>query len=462
MARKVLILGYGREGASVLEFLRRKEPDTHFAVADRREQLGDASPHGATGSLAGVELHLGPRYLERAAEFDVIFRSPGVPLRLPELQGAKERGVKLSSLMNLFFEHAPGTVIGVTGTKGKSTTSTLIAHLLRSTRADVRLVGNIGRPALDELGGATSDTLFVTELSSFQLEDLTFSPHIAVVLGIVPEHLDHHGTFCSYTGAKARIVAKQTTQDFVCFSPETPGATDVASCSQGTQIRYGLGAGNGYRSWVQDDHIVFSRDGTYIPVQHCRQLPLLGRGNLLNALAAVAVASLLDIPAPAMQAALSSFLPLEHRLEPVGVASGIEFYNDSLSTIPEAAAHALEALGSRVRTLIVGGHDRGLEFHPVARAIADSPLEHLILLPTTGDKIWRSLVDEFPERARELRAHCAASMEEAVRIAVEHTPKGGICLLSPASSSFGLFADYKERGDSFKEQVRLYRSSKPS
>lgn len=443
----ILILGFGREGGSLLPFLRARHPEARFGVADRRTEI--ELPPG----FEDVELCLGPEYLRALERFDVVYRSPGIALP-DDVRNAARFAGQCTSLMNLFFELVPGKVIGVTGTKGKSTTASLIHHLLAAAIPDVRLAGNIGRPALDVLAGATEETLFVVELSSFQLEDLRFSPHVAVVLGVVPEHLDHHGDLREYVSAKQNIVRFQSADDFTIFSEETPRSAELCKISLGTKLAFSTEDHPSARAFVSGGEIVLrSSDGARIPIAPLSELPLPGRGNLLNALAALAAVSVFTADATLLGQAVRSFRPLEHRLEPVGSFAGIEFINDSLSTIPEAAVNAIDAFGERARTIILGGYDRGLTFDILADALARSSIETMILFPTTGAKIHRSLQERHPERARAIRAVNVDSMEAAVRSSFELTPSGGVCLLSPASSSFSMFRDYKERGEMFRKTL---------
>jgi UDP-N-acetylmuramoylalanine--D-glutamate ligase len=375
--RSALILGYGREGKSIHAWLKKHYPKLRIAVTDQKD---------------------GTEYLSHIAEYDTVVRSPGVP---PYLLG---RARHITSATNIFFSRVQGKTIGITGTKGKSTTASLIAHILRVVYPDVRLVGNIGNPMLDALSGSSKNTVFVIELSSHQLVDIRYSPKIAVLLEIVPEHLDYYPDFASYKRAKENI-----------FRFQKPG-----------------------------DHLV--RGETLDAVYKTTLL-----GNRENIAAAVKVARFMNVPEQVIQKQLATFSPLPHRLEFVGEHRGVRFYNDSLATIPEATIHALEALGGKVVTLIAGGYDRGLDYSALGSYLGHSSVNTLILFPDTGKKIARVVKTK-------IHTYAVGSMEEAVRLAYEHTPKGKICLLSPASASYNMFRDYEDRGNQFKEWVKKFGS----
>lgn len=379
--KSVLIVGYGREGKSVEQFLKVHYPAVSIDITDQKD---------------------GKEYLENIEKYDTVIRSPGVPSRL--LKNARW----VTTGTNIFFSRASKLSIGITGTKGKSTTASLISHMVKKSQ----LVGNIGRPMLNYLDGSTKNTAFVVELSSHQLEDVRYSPHIAVLLPIVPEHLDYYKNFSVYEKAKSNIVRFQKKDDVVFYHPSVE---KIAALSPGKKI-------------------------PIIPSSY--HSPLLG--NQTNISAAVAVAKYFGISENTIKKSLETFTPLPHRLEYVGEFKNIRFYNDSLATIPEATIHALEALPN-VDTLIAGGFDRGLSYEKLTKFLHEHPIKTLILFPDTGERIGRDVSS---------KKFFVRTMKEAIELAYQHTPSGGICLLSPASASFNLFRDYADRGDQFKEWVK--------
>ncbi|MEY4669955.1 MAG: hypothetical protein RL518_2654 [Pseudomonadota bacterium] len=439
-----LIVGFGREGRSILHYLQGRYPHARIGIADQNmTQRGSEIPEG-------VELFTGPEYLTAASTFQTIVRSPGVSIRTikPFLGGDSH----LTSATNIFFAECPGRIVGITGTKGKSTTSSLTAAILSRVFADVRLVGNIGTPMLDHLEGATAETVFVVELSSYQLEDLRRSPHVAILLNIVPEHLDYHGGFDTYSAAKANIGRHQGAKDFLITNETNQLLKQITSGFLGTPFYFNHQSSDTSTTCVDGERIVIVRDGQRVPLMRTDELPVLGPGNLQNALAAITCGVMLGGTAAQIHEGLTNFQPLEHRLEFVATRHDISFYNDSLATIPEALGHALVALGDKVETVIAGGFDRGVDMTPVGPVLASSQVKNLILFPTTGQRIWEAAIAAAPERTYvRVDVH---SMDEAVQAAYDLTSGGKICVMSPASSSFSVFKDYRDRGEQFRDAVR--------
>lgn len=403
--QSVCIIGSGREGESVRRFLERTKPDCMVTVVDKKTD--------------------GPTYLSNLSSFDTVVRSPGVPPTTPELVSYQAAGGHVTSASNIFFSLVTGVTVGVTGTKGKSTTASLIAHGLSGQFHDVRLVGNIGIPMLDHLEGMTKDTVFVVELSSHQLSDIRYSPHVAVYLPIVPEHQDYYPDVSSYSEAKARMTLFQTDQDIVVYDQERPELVAIVARTKAKALSYSAFDAAPWKT------------------------PLFG--NAQNIAASVCVLRYLGVSDAVIRRQFSTFTPLPHRLTVVATVRGVCYVNDSLSTVPEATIHALDALGDNVTTLIAGGFDRGLSFELLGKRLVTSAVRTLILFPTTGEKIWESLSKTDQEhRSR----YSVSTMEEAVNIASKQTHAGEICLLSPASASYNLFRDYADRGDQFSLLVK--------
>ncbi|MDP3990709.1 MAG: UDP-N-acetylmuramoyl-L-alanine--D-glutamate ligase [Candidatus Nealsonbacteria bacterium] len=398
---KILILGFGREGRDTLLFLRKLFPKKVFGIADVNEVRPRSNERGPTS----LKWHLGKNYLKAINDYDIVIKSPGIPYKnLP-----KNALAKITTQTEIFFDNCPGKIIGITGTKGKSTTSSFIYQTLKKGGVSAHLVGNIGKPVLSLLSKAKKDDIFVYELSSHQLFNLKKSPHIAVLLNIYPEHLDYYKNFNEYVLAKANIAKYQTKNDYLIYNSQDPLISKIAQKSK------------------------------------AKKIPIKGKYYQLNVEATKKVAGLFKVPE------LKKFKLLPHRLEFVGKFKGIEFYNDSLSTIPQTTIEALDYLGNKVQTLILGGYDRGLSFKKLGERIKKSKVKTLILFPTTGKRIWKEL-GSFQKK--DLNYFFVNDMENAVRLAFEHTNKDKICLLSPASPSFGVFKDYEERGDLFKKFVK--------
>lgn len=446
----VLILGYGREGKSVHAWLNKHYPALRIGIADksvRQDLLSGQTHHGAT-------VYNGEGYLFHLSEYDTVIRSPGISPYTPELADFLEKGGVMTSATNIFFSVVRGTTIGITGTKGKSTTSSLIAHILSSHYPDVRLAGNIGIPMLDSLDTATESTIFVLELSSHQLYDCRFSPHIAIALGIVSEHLDYYPDLTSYAKAKANITNHQSQNDFLVYNPRHTIVRELVRATRATRVLYGNQEETDRHTFLSRGTVMVKEGKKALPVISMSDVPLFG--NEENVLAAVTAAHLMGVPVETIASAIKPFKSLPHRLEFSGEYNQIRFYNDSLATIPQATIHAIEALGNDVETLIAGGYDRHIDYSELGAYLRRHPVPTLILLPDTGEKIWEAIGSVTPgeETSSIMRKYTAGSMEEAVRLAYTHTQPGKICLLSPASASYNMFRDYADRGEQFKAWVK--------
>ncbi|OGG08464.1 UDP-N-acetylmuramoylalanine--D-glutamate ligase [Candidatus Gottesmanbacteria bacterium RBG_16_43_7] len=436
---QILIAGGGREGQCVLSYLSDQFPDVKITVAD--------NDPGKLSGLKDLKTRSGLHWLDDLDIYDTVVRSPGVSPHLVQFKKAKH----ITSATNIFFAICPGQIIGATGTKGKSTTSSLIYRILKTTYEDVRLVGNIGSPALCNLKGATDRTIFVMELSSYQLQDFRYSPHIAVILPIFEEHLNYHGNQKYYVDAKSKIVLKQKSSDYVIFYQKNGFSRDIGESSPGLKLPYAHKSQNQPAAWLESGFIWISADAKSQKLIQMSNLPIIGIANAENAAAAILVGLVMGVSPPQIRKALMSFQPLEHRLEYVGDFNGINFYNDSLATIPEATMHALKALGDSVATLIAGGYDRGLNMDLLGKKLADYHIQTIILFPDTGVKIEKAIKTINPKST--IKFFNVKSMDEAVRLAYQETPKGKICLLSPAAASFNMFCDYADRGNQFKTLV---------
>jgi UDP-N-acetylmuramoylalanine--D-glutamate ligase len=460
--KRVAIVGAGREGVSTCAFLRECFPALPLTLADQsyREHL----------SLAVLELarndpHLalltGEDYLSHLENFDVIFRSPGIPPDLPQFEAAKARGAWLTSNSDLFFRLCPAPVVGVTGTKGKSTTASLIAAILARGSKTARLVGNIGVPPLSALGETTPDMIVVAELSSYQLADMQQSPHIAVLLNIVPEHLSYHKTFAAYVEAKANLARHQHEGEYCIFNADHALPAQLAHNSPATKIGFSLQSPENVANAASAANVTYRLEGSWLvdtvaaPAEklvHVDDITLPGQFNLQNVLPALAVGRLCGVAPAAMREAVREFRPLAHRLEWVGTVGGVRFYNDSLSTVPEAAVAAIETLTPAPIVLIAGGHERGLDYAPLARKLLEVPIRCLVLFPPSGERIWRDVVALCGENHAPPAAQ-VGSMREAVGQAWSAAQPGDVVLLSPASASFSLFVDYHDRGEQFRAEV---------
>lgn len=460
LGKKVLILGLGSEGWSTYEFLRAHVPQLHLTVADKNV-LEHFPPErrAALEHKTNTSFLLGEEYLSRVHEFDVIFKTPGIPSTLLEIQAAVHSGARLMSNTQLFFELCPGQIIGVTGTKGKSTTAAAIHHVLQTHGLSTALVGNIGRPALSTLPEVTPETLVVFELSSHQLETLTTSPHIAVVQNVTSEHLDYYPTTEAYRLAKTAIAKFQDAQDLIIYNPQFEGSAAIASLSRAKHLRYSLDEAPDARAFVRGDTIMLrTPDQRVTEVVRASELQLPGKHNLLNVLPAVIVGAVVNIAPEEIGAALKTFQPLPHRLELVLTHQRVSYYDDSLATMPEATIGALENFTQPV-VLIAGGYERQQDFGPLAAAIVAKEVMGLVLFRPTGERLAEAVREAAAAAGKSAPPmQFADSMPEAVTkaqalISPAADTTGGVVLMSPASASFGTFRDYHDRGEQFKKAV---------
>ena len=429
--KKMLILGYGREGASSLRFLRGCLPEADLSVADANPAVAER----LAALLPPEKIITGAGYLEAVPQFEVVLQSPGICLKdhLPLFEK-----VWLTSQTDLFLRMFRGQCIGVTGTKGKSTTASLIHHLLRETGHESLFGGNIGLPLFELLPQMTPSATVVLELSCHQLEFVRYSPHIAVLLNLFEEHLDHYRDYMAYQRAKYNIAMFQEAGD-VFVAP--------AADERVTALR---------RRFPPKGRVCLFGEGA-LPEPLCaEEFPLKGAHNRRNAEAALLAvqAAFPAVSEADLRPALRSFQSLPHRLEHVGCVNGIDFYNDSISTIPQAAVAAVEAVG-RVDTLLLGGMDRGIDYRPLLPLFRDSQVRHFLFTGQAGRRMM-ALAEAQPGKTFRFFER----FEDLVDAAFQLTAPGRVCLLSPAAPSYDAFKNFEERGNIFKKLVLLHLHQK--
>ena len=427
----VAILGFDLEGKASYEYFSRRGHT--ITICDQNPDL--RVPDGADSQL-------GDAYLSGLDRFDMLVRTPGLPTAKILEKNPNVAG-KITSGTNEFFKAVTTkNIIGITGTKGKGTTSTLIAKILNASGQRVFLGGNIGVPALSFIEEVAADDWVVLELSSFQLSDINYAPHIAVCLMVVPEHLNWHTDFPDYLAAKSRLFSHQTETDIAIYYADNEDSHTIASNSPGDKITYYAPPGAYVKDgWIQIDSQEICKTD---------ELQLLGEHNWQNVCAAITAvwqAGVMDINA--IRVAVTDFSGLEHRLEFVREVAGVQYYDDSFGTTPETAIVALRAF-KEPKVLILGGSDKGAQFTELAAAVATGTVRHVITIGDTG-----------PTIAEELRAAGfsdltpgGTTMLDIVHTAQELAQKGDVVLLSTGSASFGLFKDYKDRGNQFKQVVQ--------
>jgi len=444
--KKVLILGFGREGQSTFKLIRSYFPKLHITISDKR--LDVSKQISATDKF--VSLNLGEGYKDGLETYDIIIKTPGISLQ--ELPGLMLTG-KITSQTDLFLQAFAHQVIGVTGTKGKSTTTSLIYHILKMAGRNALLVGNIGLPPFEIVDGIDESTIVVFELSSHQLEFITRAPHISVLLNLFQEHLDHYSSLEAYHQAKWNISVSQDENDYFIYNAENKEIISWLlkerplshlipySLSQiATQGIFPDRNGDIQLNFSGFSGRLFARD---IP----RNIP--GDHNLLNAMAAAAACCLSGVSEKDISEGISSFPGLPHRIEYVGIFNGVRYYNDSIATIPEATIAAIKTL-REIDTLILGGFDRGIDYSSLVDFLPLSQITNIIFIGDAGKRIFNELTLTKPG----INKFVASDYEQVVEIARRHTAKGKICLLSPAAASYDMFKNFEERGEVYKKIVK--------
>jgi UDP-N-acetylmuramoylalanine--D-glutamate ligase len=444
-----LLLGLGVENQALGRFFVAQ--GIRFAVADAQQGIAVQSLQKEWRNQV-LAWHLGPDYLEHLSAYTRIWRTPGMAVLHPALQAAQQHGAWLDSQTQLFFALAPTPILGVTGTKGKGTTTMLLAAALAAGPFDkVHIGGNIGTPPIAFLNALEEDHLALLELSSFQLQDLNRSPHIGVVLRITQDHLDYHANRQEYIQAKQAICRHQTPADWLVFNQDCPQAQAFAHLSQAQRLSFSTHIEPKAGAWTTADQLWLRHpDGIQEAVCRLDEIPLRGRHNHENAAAAAAAALAAGATATQIGAGIRAFKGMPHRLEFVGEINGVGYYNDSLGTTPDAATAALQAFEEPL-VLIAGGASKNADFSMLAKQICKGDVRALILLGEEGPRIKTAILTQGHFNG--IIIEDIRSMAEAVGKAREHAQPGDIVLLSPACASFGMFTSYHDRGEQFKQAV---------
>jgi len=443
--QKIAILGFGKEGRSSYNFFKRT---TQFHNAEIWILDKDKKTKVPTGTFS----QLGVSYLKSLERFDMIVRSPGIKYYSPEIQNAIKNGVEVTSPTKLFFRFArekTKNIIGVTGTKGKGTTSTLIAKILKQNGKKVFIAGNIGAPALDFIPRLTKNTWIILELSSFQLIDLTESPHIAVALMITSEHLNWHKDIKEYRAAKSNIVRFQTTHDFTVLAQDYPASAAYKNLTKAKVFNFSRTAPVSRGVFVKNGYFYFVDGKLNKKVCETKILKIPGEHNWENACAAIAVAKILRVPNTVITKALASFNGLEHRLEFVAKKNGVRYYDDSYATTPETSIAAIAAF-KKPEVVILGGSYKGSNFTNLGKIISGS--KNIKAIIGIGVE-WPRIKKQIHNSHIKLIEGCK-NMSAIVKAAAKITQPGDVVILSPACASFGMFKNYSDRGEQFKTMVK--------
>lgn len=435
--KKIVILGFGREGKSMYKFLRKNFPEKTITIADKRDFTSNNE------ELDKVETIIGEEYLNSLEEFDLIIKSPGISLKDVNKTKILDKITCQLDLFLRFFDKC--NIIGITGTKGKSTTSTLMYEVLKNQKEDVKFLGNIGIPIFDGIEEINENTSIVLELSSHALEFVRKSPNIAIMLNVFPEHLDYYNSYEDYVMAKFNIAKFQKESDYFIYNADNEDMRKVNFNHKENDIKISLEDEN-----LEKNKVYLLNDGIYFNENKLMdsniEMNLKGKHNLNNVMFVLAISEILNLNLEKTIESIKTMKGLEHRLEFVGKIEGIEFYNDSISTVPESTIQGIEAL-KNVNTIIVGGNDRGLDLKLLIDYLKKSNIENIICISMTGEYIYNQLKNSDKNVVK------LNDLEEAVKVSKEITKKDTICLLSPAASSYDQFKNFEERGSKFKEYV---------
>ncbi len=447
--KKVAVVGFGIEGQSVCDFL----PESEITVFDEKGEENFDSQLLETHRKNGVEFVFGS--IKTIHGFDIIFRSPGIHPNTPYLVEASKNGAEITSATKVFFDLCPSEITGVTGTKGKGTTSTLIYEMLKKEGFDAYLGGNIGVPPLSFLSKLNANSKVVLELSSFQLIDLHKSPHVGVMLMTTSEHLDYHADVYEYVEAKRNIFRYQNANDFAVVNKDYPASNESDVVSNGKVYKVSSEQDVLQGCFVRDGKVFLKMHDVEEVILDAKEIALPGKHNLENVCAATIAALCSGATMKSVIPILKSFKGLEHRIEKVATVRGVSYYDDSFSTTPETAIAAIEAF-EEPKILILGGSSKNSDFSDLGQIISDTPsIKAIIGIGVEWRKIKEKLVGSkitFP-----IYEDCK-NMAEVVKKASEIGEIGDVVLLSPACASFDMFTSYKDRGEQFKKEVSALSS----
>jgi UDP-N-acetylmuramoylalanine--D-glutamate ligase len=449
--KRVLILGAARQGLALARWLA-----LHGARVTLSDTRGTEELRLARESLAEVPIDwaLGGHPLTLLDSTDVLCLSGGVPLTLPIVEEAVKRGIPLSNDSQIFMEAVPCRTIGITGSAGKTTTTTLVGRMAKNAYGEKAYVGgNIGDPLINYVDKMQADDLAILELSSFQLDQMTISPNVAAILNITPNHLDRHGTMEAYSAAKARLLEFQSQQDIAVLGRDDKGAWGLRNQVRGKLYTFSLRElDEGLNGTYLQDGLLHLRDGDiYMPLMLQEKVLLRGDHNVSNVLAAFAIGQAAGLPLDAMLEGVEGFRGVPHRLELVRELRGVHWYNDSMASAPERSLAAIRSFEEPI-VLLLGGRDKNLPWEDLMRLVSER-VDHVVLFGEAAEKI-RKTVERLGLREKRFTLAQADGLHEAVLQAAAVAEAGDVVLLSPGGTSFDQFKDFAERGERFREWVQ--------
>lgn len=435
--KNIAILGFGMEGRAAYHFIRRHS-DMFITIIDKNNVLESNEDLKNDNNISVI---FGDNYLDNLDKYDLILKSPGV-ITL----GMDLTNIHFTSQLELLLKYDKKNVIGITATKGKSTTSTLTYEVIKACGYKTILLGNIGKAIFDEIENIDEDTKVVVEMSALQLEFVDCAPHIGCIINLYEDHLDHAGTVKHYHENKLNMFKYQESDDYAIYCKDIEPLNSYINDSY-KAIKYGINFSNDNSintTSIIDDYVTLNNEKLYNINDH---RILIGNHNLRNIMIVLTISKILNLDMNIVVDTINNFKGLEHRLEYVGVYNDITYYNDSIATIPSATINALESL-KNVDTLIFGGMDRGIDYTDLVNYLNEGHVRNLICMPTTGYKIGDEIING------NVNIYKVELLSDAVKLAKEITNKNSICLMSPAAASYEYFKNFQEKGDAFKKLVK--------
>lgn len=444
--KKVLVVGSGISGIAATNLLCHH--GANVILYDSNENLLEDEIRENLIEGSNVQVLFGAFDSNLSKELDLVILSPGVPTDLPFVEELRASGVLIWGEIELAYEFSKGKIIAITGTNGKTTTTTLVGQIMETYYPYVKVVGNIGVPYTAVVESLSEDAVTVAEVSSFQLETIhSFRPDVSAILNITPDHLNRHHTMENYINAKAMIAQNQTMNETVVLNYEDDELRKIGEQVHTKVLYFSSRRKLDYGIYLEDDYIIYRADEIENIICNVNELKIFGRHSYENVMAAVGIAIVMEVPMDCIKKAITEFVAVEHRIEYVANINGVTYYNDSKGTNPDASMKAIEAMKTPT-ILIAGGYDKGADFEEWINAFG-SKIKHLVLLGQTREKIAQTA-----NKKGYTEITFVDSIEEAVKVSASKAEEGDSVLLSPACASWGMFKNYEERGCLFKTYVR--------
>lgn len=439
--KNVAILGFGREGKSTYKYIRKYLPELHLTILDEKDVTGEIQVKNDNN----LSFNVGKDYLNNLDLYDMIIKTPGVSLKEVDTNSFKH---KITSQIELLLEEYKENVIGITGTKGKSTMCTLLYQIFKNNKKDVFLLGNIGTPIFDEIDNFKDDSILVVEMSSFQIEYLKTAPHIAVILNLFIDHLNHAGSIENYHRSKLNIFKVQNEDDIGIFITDTEPLNTKVRSGKYKHKEYKVAYFKQEDSdiYIEDGYIIFNNEKIF---NINEKMNLKGKHIFENLMSILIICEIYKLDRDITLKTIKEFETLPHRMEFVVEKDKIKYYNDSIATVPEATMCSIETIND-VDTLITGGSDKGSDYKKFIEFLSKSGIKNIIFMPDTG----YMLKEELEKICKDKNLYLIETLKEAVKLAKEITEKGKSCLMSPAAANFTEYANYVAKGEAFKEFVK--------